>query len=102
MSNDDSGFAPPPFKPADALLALKRSLRDLRTLSERGDGFELKGARVIELAAGDAAIDAKLARRPMRGGSTEWDRFTLAGSADVRKFSDEAKKRLARWTEEER
>jgi len=101
MSTDDFGFAPPPFKPADALVQLKRSLRDLRTLTERGDGHELKGARVIELAAGETAIDAKLARRPSRQ-VPEWDRFTLASSADVRKFSDEVKKRLARWTEEER
>ncbi|HJV67524.1 hypothetical protein [Ideonella sp.] len=101
MTTDDSGFAPPPFKPADALVQLKRGLRDLRALAERGDGFELKGARVIELAAGEAAIDAKLARRPSRQ-VPEWDRFTLASSADVRKFSDEVKKRLARWTEEER
>jgi hypothetical protein len=101
MSTEDFGFAPPPFKPADALLHLKRSLRDLRTLAERGDGFELKGARVIELAAGETAIEARLARRPSRQ-VPEWDRFTLASSAELRKFSDEVKKRLARWTEEER
>jgi hypothetical protein len=101
MSNDDFGFALPPFKPADALLQLKRGLRDLRTLSERGDGYELKGAKVMELAAGDSAIEAKLAKRPSRQ-VPEWDRFTLASSADVRKFTDEVKKRLARWTQEER
>jgi len=101
MSTDDFGFAPPPFKPAEALVQLKRSLRDLRTLAERGDGYELKGAQVIELTAGEAAIDARLARRPSRQ-VPEWDAFTLASSADVRKFSDEVKKRLARWTEEER
>jgi hypothetical protein len=102
-SNDnDFGFAPPPFKPGDALLGLKRALRDLRTLSERGEGFDLKGARVIEFTLTESAIEARLARKPMRGGSTEWDGFKLAGSADVRKFSDEVKKRVARWTEEER
>ena len=38
MSNDDSAgfFAPPAFKPAEALVQLRRSLRDLRGLSERG------------------------------------------------------------------
>lgn len=101
MSTDDFGFAPPPFKPAEALLQLKRTLRDLRTLTERGDGFELKGARVMELTAGDTAIDAKLAKRPSRQ-VPEWDRFALDSGAAVRKFSDEVKKRLARWTEEER
>lgn len=98
---DDFGFAPPPFKPAEALMQLKRSLRDLRTLTERGEGFELKGARVIELAAGERTIDAKLARRPSRQ-VPEWDRSTLDGSAAVCKFVDEVKRRLARWTEEER
>jgi hypothetical protein len=101
MSDNDFGFAPPPFKPAEALMQLKRALRDLRTLTERGDGFELKGARVMELLATDGAIEAKLAKRPSRQ-VPEWDRFTLDGSAAVRKFTDEVKKRLARWTEEER
>ena len=101
MSNDDFGFALPPFNPAEALVLLKRGLRDLRTLTERSDGYELKGAKVMELSAGEAAIEAKLAKRPSRQ-VTEWDRFTLASSADVRKFTDEVKKRLARWTEEER
>ena len=98
--NDDS-FALPPFKPAEALVQLKRSLRDLRTLAERGDSFELKGSRVIELQAEDTAIAARLAKRPMRGGTPEWDRFMLAGSADVRRFTDEVKRRLARWTAED-
>jgi hypothetical protein len=98
----DDFFALPPFKPAEALQLLKRNLRDLRTLTERGDAFELKGARVIELAAADKQIDARLAKRPMRGGTPEWDAFTLAGSPDVRKFTDEVKRRLARWTEEDR
>lgn len=101
MSTDDFGFAPPPFKAAEALVQLKRGLRDLRTLAERGEGFELKGARVMELQAGEAAIEAKLAKRPSRQ-VPEWDRFTLDSSASVRQFTDEVKKRLARWTEEER
>ncbi|NRF66562.1 hypothetical protein HLB44_06170 [Aquincola sp. S2] len=98
----DDFFALPPFKPAEALGLLKRSLRDLRTLSERGDGYELKGSRVIELEADDKTITARLARRPMRGGTPEWDRFVLGASPDVRKFTDEVKRRLARWTEEDR
>lgn len=98
----DDFFVLPPFKPSEALQLLKRSLRDLRTLTERGDAFELKGARVIELEAGDKQIDARLAKRLMRGGTPEWDRTTLAGSADVRKFTDDVKRRLVRWTEEDR
>ena len=98
----DDFFALPPFKPAEALALLKRSLRDLRTLTERGDAFELKGSRVIELVAAESRIDARLAKRPMRGGTPEWDAFRLAASPDVRKFTDEVKRRLARWTEEDR
>ena len=81
----DDFFALPPFKPAEVLQLLKRSLRDLRSL-----------------AAGEQQIDARLAKRPMRGGTPEWDAFKLAGSPDVRKFTDEVKRRLARWTEEDR
>ena len=99
--NDDF-FALPPFKPAETLVLLKRTLRDLRTLTERGDAFELKGSRVIELAATDQHIDARLAKRPMRGGTPEWEAFRLGGSPEVRRFTDEVKRRLARWTEEER
>jgi hypothetical protein len=98
----DDFFALPPFKPAEAMLLLKRSLRELRPLTERGDAFELKGSRVIELSAGAQQIEARLARRPLRGGTPEWDTFKLAASPDVRKFTDDVKRRLARWTEEDR
>ena len=35
-----TSFEPPPFKPAESLVQLKRSLREMRTLAERGSGFE--------------------------------------------------------------
>lgn len=97
----DDFFALPAFKPEEALVQLKRALRDLRQLTERGNGFELKGAAVIAFTLEGPAIAAQLARRPTRS-SVEWDRFTLAGSPDVRRFTDEVKRRLARWTEEDR
>ncbi len=97
----DDFFALPAFKPDEALQQLKRTLRDLRVLTERGNGFELKGASVIALAVEGEAISAKLAKRPSRS-SVEWDGFTLSASPQVRKFTDEVKRRLARWTEEER
>jgi hypothetical protein len=97
MSNDEF-FAPPAFKPPEALVQLKRQLRDLRALAERGDGFELKGQQVVQLTASDAAIEAALAKRPAR--TPEWMRHTLKSSADVRKFVDAVKAQLKRWEDE--
>ena len=96
--NDESGFAPPPFKPEDALLQLKRSLRDLQ-LSERGPGFELRGKRVLELRVDGASIAARIARKLAL--TPEYDNQKLASAADVRKLIDEIKRRLARWDREE-
>jgi len=91
-------FAPPAFKPAESLIQLKRALRDLRPLAERGDGFDLQGHRVIELVVDGDTLVVKFARAQSR--SPQWDRQVLKNGADVRKCVDEAKKRLARWTEE--
>ena len=101
MSNDDSSgdaFAPPPFDPNAALVTLRRALRDLK-LAERGNAFELRGKRVVELAVEGVAIHAKLARRLMA--TPEWDRMTVKSAPDQRKLVDETKKRLARWEAEE-
>ena len=98
MSEDAFSFAPPPFKPGEALLQLRRSLRDLG-LSERGDGFELRGRRVIEFAQQPESIDVKLARRPAL--SPEWEPRVLRSAADQRKLVDEIRKRLERWTRED-
>jgi len=94
----DDFLAPPPFKAAEALIQLKRSLRELRPLSERGEGYELQGQRVIELRGDETTITARLAKRAAR--SPEFDTLVLKNAADVRKCLDEVKKRLARWTEE--
>jgi len=96
--SDDFGFAPPPFKPDDALLQLKRSLRDLK-LAERGNGFELRGKRVVELAVDGVQISARLARRLML--TPQWDTQVVKSVADQRKLLDEVKKRLARWEHED-
>lgn len=92
-------FAPPPFKPAEAMVQLKRSLRELRPLAERGNGFDLQGSRVIELESDETTITVRFAKRPAR--SPEWERQVLKNGADVRRCVDEAKKRLERWTREE-
>ena len=96
--SDDFGFAPPPFKPEQALVTLRRALRDLG-LAERGPGFELRGKRVLELAVEGETIRARLARRLML--TPEWDSQVLEGAADTRKLLDEVKKRLARWERED-
>lgn len=94
----DDFFAPPPFKPDEALVQLKRGLRELRALAERGNGFELQGQRVIELSVDGAALQARLAKRPAR--SPDWETHILKNSAEVRQFTDEVKRRLSRWSDE--
>ena len=98
MSDEQSGFAPPPFKTADALLQIKRSLRDLK-LAERGNGFELRGKRVVELSADATALTAKLARKLAL--TPQWDTLAVKSTGDQRKLVDEVKKRLARWDQED-
>lgn len=97
-SDDNFGFAPPPFKADEALVSLKRQLRDLK-LAERGNAFEQRGKRVVELTVDAGTIQAKLARRLAL--TPEWDRFTLKSATDQRKLLDEVKKRLARWEHDE-
>jgi hypothetical protein len=48
--------------PTDALVQLKRSLRDLKPLAERGSRFELQGPAVLELAPGRRRAVPSLAR----------------------------------------
>jgi hypothetical protein len=94
----DDFFALPAFKPDEALVTLKRQLRELRPLAERGTGFEIGGKRVVDLAADATTITARLAKRPAT--SPEWQTFLLKNSADVRKCVDEVKKRLSRWEQD--
>jgi hypothetical protein len=91
-------FAPPPFNADSALVTIKRALRDMK-LAERGNAFEMRGKRVVELAIDGAAINAKLARRLML--TPEWDRMAVKSAADQRKLLDEVKKRLGKWESEE-
>ncbi len=95
----DDFFAPPSFKPMDALQQLKRHVRDLRLLTERGSGFELQGVAVLDLQVQANVITARIARR--RSQRCEWDVQTLQSSADVRKLQDEIKRRLLRWVDED-
>jgi hypothetical protein len=94
MSDDNPGFVAPPFKPDTALAALQRALRDAK-LSSRGNGFELRGKRVVELTLEAGGISARLARKLAL--TPEFDRFTVTNATEQRRFTDELKKRLARW-----
>jgi hypothetical protein len=97
-ADDAGGFAPPRFNAGNALAQLQRSLRELQ-LASRGNAFELRGKRVVELAAEGGVLQARLARKPAL--TPEFDRFTIAGAADQRKLLDEIRKRLARWEGED-
>ena len=97
-SEDSSGFAPPPFRPDEALQGLRRSLRELG-LSERSGVFERRGLAIARVAlSDDGAIDAASVRRPARTGP-EWQRRTLRHGADVREFTQDLKKKLAMWSD---
>lgn len=106
--SDDLGdfFALPPFKADEALVKLRRDLRELKPLVEKGTGavvrFEWKSLPVIELSlvSGDKpALAVSLAKRPSQ--RPEWIKHTLASSADVRKLLDEVKRSLKRWDDED-
>ena len=88
-------FRPPSFKPAEALPQLQRTLRALPGLTERAGRFEWKGRPVVGVQAEGDAIAARLARRPTT--TPEWEARTLKNGADVRRFADDVKQRLARW-----
>ncbi len=89
-------FRPGTFRPGDALNQLKRSLRDLGPLAERGEGFVVQSQRVIEWRSDASFITVRLARRHSH--PPRWDIQVLKSSADVPKCVDEVKKRLAHWT----
>ncbi len=97
-SSDDFDFAAPPFNADNALVAIKRALRDMK-FAERGNAYELRGKRVVELSIEGAAINAKLARRLML--TPEWDRVSVSSAAQQRKLLDDVKKRLSKWESEE-
>lgn len=101
MSSDDElpFFSPPAFQPDLALIQLKRFVRELRGLAERGNGFDFKGQPVLALSIDAATLTAKLAKRPSR--SPEWDGKVCRNGADLRALQDEIRKRLARWTDED-
>ena len=56
MSDDDFGFAVPPFKPDEALLRAKRDLRELG-LTEREGRFERRSQQIAKVAVEGATLN---------------------------------------------
>ena len=116
MSDDTSDefggfFALPPFKPDEALVQLRRQLKDLK-LQELPGGtphrFALQSQRGVVVAelqvaagVGDAkpAIAASVVKRPFQ--RPEWVRQQLDSRDAVRKWLDAFKRQLASWTDED-
>lgn len=105
--SDDLGdfFALPAFKPQEALVGLRRQLRELKPLAEKTGTephrFELRGLPVIELSLddGDTAIRARWAQRLSQ--RPDWRQTLLKSSAEVRRFADDMKRQLTRWEDED-
>ncbi len=92
----DDFFAPPPFKPDEALQRARRELRELG-LIEREGRFERRGLAIAKLAIDGAALKASMVKRP--GRSPEWTDKVLPDSASVRDFVADLKRKLASWTD---
>jgi hypothetical protein len=97
VSDETWGFAPPPFKPDEALQRLRRDLREAG-LAEREGRFERRGLALARLAVDGDAIAAAVVRRPSRS-SPEWSARTLNSGADVRDFAADLKRKLAQWSD---
>ena len=106
--SDDLGdfFALPPFKPDEALVQLRRQLKELRLDEQPGSAphrFALKGVVVAELrVASDApkpALAAAVVKRPLQ--RPEWVRQTLDSRDAVRKWLDGLKRQLASWGDDD-
>ena len=92
----DDFFAPPPFKPDEALQRAQRELRGLG-LTEREGRFERKGQAIAKLAIDGAALKAAIVKRP--GRSPEWTEKVLRDNAALRDFVADLKKKLATWSD---
>ncbi len=99
MSDEAWAIPAPAFKAEEALVGLKRQLRELRPLAERGNRFELHGVPVIELAAGADAISARIVQRPTA--SATWVPRTITSAAEMRRFVDDMRSQLRRWERDE-
>jgi len=92
---DDFAFAPPPFKPDEALQRLRKDLRELG-LTEREGRFERRGLALAKAAIDGAVLQVAVVKAPSRN-SPEWQARALANGADLRAFVADLKKKLAAW-----
>ncbi|MEH0167259.1 hypothetical protein [Roseateles microcysteis] len=93
--SDGDFFAPPPFKPDEALQRLKRDLRELG-LAEREGRFERKGMVMARAAVDGTQLRVALVKRPSR--TPEWNEKLLKDSSQLRDFVALVKKSLAGWS----
>ena len=98
MNDDDlaASFAPPPFDPNSAFATLRRTMRDLK-LVEREGQFEWKGLAIATVVVEGPELAVKLARKPLS--SPDWDRKSLRNHADLRRWTDDLRKRLSSWND---
>jgi hypothetical protein len=97
MSDPESwGFAPPPFKPDEALQRLKRDLREVG-LTERNGVFERRGTAITRVSVDGAHIKVETVKRPSR--SPDWQARTMKTSGELRDYVAELKKKLAGWSD---
>lgn len=105
--SDDLGdfFALPAFKPEEALVGLRRQLRDLKPLQEKSTTspwrFEFKAKPCIELAVANERPAIAVSWTPKLSTRPQWTTLTLSNSAEVRKFVDQIKQQLRRWEDED-
>jgi hypothetical protein len=94
--DDLGGFAPPPFDPAGAMVTLRRVMKELK-LVEREGLIEWKGLVVAAAAIEGRELAVKLARKPLR--SPDWEKKSLKNHADLRRWTDDLRKRLVSWAD---
>ena len=96
MSDENWGFALPAFKPEEALLKLRRDLRELG-LVEREGRFERRGTAIARAAVDGEVLKVAVVKRPAR--TPEWIEKTVKDGAQQRDFLALVKKNLAGWSD---
>lgn len=96
MSDENWGFALPAFKPEEALLKLRRDLRELG-LTEREGRFERRGSAIARAAVDGEALKVAIVKRPAR--TPEWIEKTVKDGAQQRDFLALVKKNLSGWSD---